>query len=276
MSDLAHDVPRYGTAAHIFETVRDAGELELLRPAASLWWSGLAAGIAMSTSVVGRAVLEQHLPHAPAVSAFGYCFGFVIVVVGRMQLFTENTITTVLPLLRRRDLVTLVLTVRLWLVVFLANLVGAGIAAVLLVAAPLGSEDQLAAIAAVSRVGTDGPFFENFRVAIPAGFLIAALVWTIAAQSVTRLWLVVGLTWLVALGDYAHVVAGAVEMFVVLWLDGAGEIQRVWTFLLPALAGNVVGGTGLFALLAYAQVQHELAPPEALHEPVVGMTTRSE
>lgn len=268
MPDLPHEIPRFGTAAHIFETVRDAGELELLRPGGSLWWSGIAAGIAMSTSVVGRAVLELHAPGLPAVSAFGYCFGFVIVVLGRMQLFTENTITTVLPLLRRGDLVTLVLTARLWTVVLLANLVGAAVAAVLVVETPLGTAEQVAAIAEVSRAGTDGSFGHNFRMAIPAGFLIASLVWTAAAQAQTRLWLVVALTWLVAIGDYAHVVAGAVELFVVLWVDGLGAVARVWTFFAAALAGNVVGGTGLFALIAYAQVQRELNPPEALHEPV--------
>jgi formate/nitrite transporter FocA (FNT family) len=125
------NVPRHGTAAHLFETVRDAAEVELLRPTTSLWWSGIAAGLAMSTSVVARALLTLHLPAtlgSEAISAFGYCFGFIIVVLGRMQLFTENTITTVLPTLRRRDLRTLGLTARLWSLVFVANLVGACLA----------------------------------------------------------------------------------------------------------------------------------------------------
>jgi formate-nitrite transporter family protein len=263
--------PPYGSAAHIFESVREAGENELLRPAQSLWWSGIAAGLAMSTSVIARAMLELHLPDAPwaaLISGFGYTAGFLIVVLGRMQLFTENTLTTVLPLLRRRDLHSLGLTARLWALVFLANLVGAAAVSALIVHAPLAGPEQLTAILEVSRHATDGSLSENLRFGIPAGFLIAAVVWLGSASVVHKLWVVLLLTYLIAIADYAHVVAGSVEVFLVVFADGPAELLRLWTFTAPALLGNVLGGTCLFALLAYAQVQLELAPPEEIHERV--------
>jgi formate/nitrite transporter FocA (FNT family) len=86
----------------VYEVVRQEGEIELGRPLASLWWSGVAAGIAMYSSLLALGVLNEHLPDEPwkpLVANFGYCFGFIIVVLGRLQLFTENTITAVLPLL---------------------------------------------------------------------------------------------------------------------------------------------------------------------------------
>src|SRR5262244_3678804 len=80
----------------IYEVVRRLGEEEMRRPATSLWWSGVAAGLSISFSLLAQAILETHLPDAPwrhLVSSLGYAVGFVMVVLSRQQLFTENTIT---------------------------------------------------------------------------------------------------------------------------------------------------------------------------------------
>lgn len=265
------ELPPYGSAAHVFEVVREDGEIEMLRPVKSLWWSGVAAGMTMSMSVLARAAMEQHLPDAvwaPLIASFGYCAGFLIVILSRMQLFTENTITTVLPLLRRRDRASLMLTTRLWAVVFTANMAGALAVAFLIVHGGLSHPEALESIIDVSRHGTGGTMSENFRFGIPAGFMIAALVWMMSAAASHRFALIIVTTYLIALAEYTHVVAGAVEVFVLAWSFGGEGLLRVWTFIVPALFGNVVGGTGLFALLAYAQVVGELPPAEALHEPV--------
>src|SRR3954452_24914384 len=82
------------------------GEDELERPAASLFWSGLAAGLAIFASVTAQGALHQRLPDAPwreLVAGFGYCLGFIIVFLGRMQLFTEHTTVGVLALMRERN-----------------------------------------------------------------------------------------------------------------------------------------------------------------------------
>ena len=79
------------------------GEEELGRPTSALAWSGLAAGLSMGFSLVAEGLLRSRLPDAPwrpLVAKFGYSVGFLIVVLGRQQLFTENTLTPVLPLLQ--------------------------------------------------------------------------------------------------------------------------------------------------------------------------------
>ena len=84
----------------IYEVVRRLGDEEMRRPVTSLWWSGLAAGLSISFSLLGQAIIESRLPDAawrPLVSGFGYSVGFLMVVLGRQQLFTESTITVVLP-----------------------------------------------------------------------------------------------------------------------------------------------------------------------------------
>lgn len=111
----------------IFEAIRRAGEHELLRPVSAIWWSGVAAGLAISTSVLCKGFLVSVLPDAdwaPAVSNLGYSVGFLIVILGRMQLFTENTITPILPLFLTPTGAKLLQISRLWCIVFAANLFG--------------------------------------------------------------------------------------------------------------------------------------------------------
>src|SRR5271170_996181 len=111
----------------VYETIRREGEDELQRPAAALAWSGLAAGLSMGFSFIAEGLLMARLPDQPwrpLIGCAGYCVGFLIVILGRQQLFTENTLTVVLPLLLRKDLSTLLRMLRLWGVVLGANLVG--------------------------------------------------------------------------------------------------------------------------------------------------------
>ncbi len=119
---------RVAIGAHVvYETIRREGEEELNRPAAALAWSALAAGLSMGFSFIAEGLLMARLPDQPwrpLVSRAGYCIGFLIVILGRQQLFTENTLTVVLPLLVRKDLATLLRMLRLWAVVLGANLVG--------------------------------------------------------------------------------------------------------------------------------------------------------
>src|SRR5579864_8496178 len=111
----------------VYEAIRREGEDELRRPAAALAWSGLAAGLSMGISFVTEALLTADLPHAtwtPLVSRFGYSIGFLIVILGRQQLFTENTLTVILPLLLSKKLSVLMRVLRLWSIVLVCNLVG--------------------------------------------------------------------------------------------------------------------------------------------------------
>ena len=100
----------------------------------------------------------------------------------------------------------------------------------------------------------------SFFRAISAGFLMAAMVWLIPSAGASPLPIIILMTYLIAAGGFLHIVAGSVEAFMLV-LNGA---MTSWTmataFVAPALLGNIVGGTALFGLLAYAQVVKEIKP----------------
>ncbi len=249
-------------ARTVFELVRREGEKELRRPVSSLWWSGITAGVAISSSLVTEGLLHAELAESDArwlLENLGYTVGFAIVILGRMQLFTENTITPVLPIMARYSHRALRQMGVLWAVVLLANLVGTFIAAAFADFVAFGTDKQLTGMLDVARHAVVGRSPSDvLLLAIPAGFYIAALVWMLPSSQGFELWVIVIMTFLIAIGDFAHVIVGSAECFLLLL---AGEISVGHAFggyILPALVGNVIGGTVLFSLLAYAQVREEL------------------
>jgi formate/nitrite transporter FocA (FNT family) len=249
------------TAKVVHGAVVKQGEDELERPAGSLFWSGLAAGIAILASVTAEAALRHGLPDAPwreVVSGLGYTLGFIIVILGRMQLFTEHTTVAVLPLMRERTGANLKRTLRLWTIVFAGNLVGTAAISAAAYFLPLQKPELTHAMVEVSAKLLEKAPMAMFLQAIPAGFLIASVAWIRSAADDSGFWIVLVLTYAIALGGFTHVIAGAAEAFLLLWAGKAGIAWVLGGFLVPAFLGNVVGGTGLFAMLAHAQVKEEL------------------
>ncbi len=245
----------------VYQIVRTEGEQELARPAVSLWWSGLAAGLAVSSSVFMQGFLEGYLPDVPwrpVISKFGYCAGFLIVVLARLQLFTEITITAVLPLLADRTMRSLRLMLRLWAIVFAANMAGTALASLMAIHAHLASAEQLASFYAVAQPLIEKDWFDLLMRGVPAGFFIAAMVWMLAAAKNGHFWIIAMMTYLIAIGDLTHVVVGSAETFLLMFSGQLDPARGIFAVLLPALVGNVIGGTGLFAMLAYGQVKEEI------------------
>ena len=116
----------------LFQIICKDGDEELSRPTKSLIYSGIAAGVVISFSFIFKAILAMYLPKenwAELITSIGYSVGFIIVILGRMQLFTENTITTVIPLFNHPSIKTFNKIIRLWGLVFIFNIVGTALAA---------------------------------------------------------------------------------------------------------------------------------------------------
>lgn len=245
----------------IYEVVRREGEVELNRPVVSLWWSGIAAGIAMYSSLLAEGLLHHHLPDAPwrpLVENFGYSVGFLIVILGRLQLFTEQTVTAVLPVLKEFSVDNLWRIARLWATVLVANLVGTLVTATITIFLGTVHPEHLPALLEVAREYALLSPIEALIYGIPAGFFVAAIVWMLPSSEGMEVWVIIMLTYLIALGGFAHVIVGAAEVFTLQMAGELGAAAGVFGLILPSLGGNIIGGTVLFALLAYGQVQEEL------------------
>ncbi len=249
-------------ARELHQTVREMGEAELARPAAALLFSGLAAGLSINTSLIAEAALHRALPDAPwreLVVALGYPIGFLIVILGRLQLFTESTVTAMIPLATRPSIAGLARTARLWGLVLGANLVGTAIAAASIEGGLLGdAEMRRGALEISARILTLGPW-DTFVNAIPAGFLIATIAWSLPNARDQAFWVIFIVTYIVAIAGFSHSVVGSDEAFLLLFAGRTGLAETLFGLIGPAVLGNLVGGAGLFAVLAHAQVRSDAA-----------------
>jgi formate/nitrite transporter FocA (FNT family) len=253
--DEAHELSA-PKGAVVYGAIHQEGEDELARSTGSLAWSGLAAGLSMGFSFAVDGMLRNALPEtswSPLVFGLGYSVGFLIVVLGRQQLFTENTLTVILPLLRRRSLKVLGDVARLWSAVLAANLAGAllfAIACGWTAAFAPDVRETLSRIGAEAMAPSPSTVFVR---AIFAGWLIALMVWLLPYAETSRVWVIIILTYVIAIGHFAHVIAGSTETLYMVVTGQRTFIDFAGRFFLPSLLGNIVGGVSLVAALAHAQ-----------------------
>ena len=248
-------------AAVVFETVRREGETELRRPIFSLALSGLAGGLSMGASLAGEGLIRSMLPDAawrPLAVSVGYTLGFLIVVLGRQQLFTESTITAILPLLDDRNKLRKLLQVlRLWSVVLAANIAGAAAFAFAAAHTSIFSADVRATFETIAREAVAPGFGSILLRGIASGWLIALMVWMLPGADSNRPLIVLIVTYFVGLGSFSHIIAGSVEAIHLVAVGGLSWGAYVTGFLLPVFIGNVIGVSSLVALLNYGQVVAE-------------------
>src|SRR4051812_38080986 len=198
----------------IHEAIRRDGEEELNRSAPSLAWSGLAAGLAMGISLVAEATLRHYVGEThwtPLVAKLGYPVGFLIVILGKQQLFTENTLTPIIPLMDDWTSDKFGKLIKLWVVVFVANIVGAHLIAWFLASTTVLKHEFHSALATATREATAVDFWTALIRGIPAGWLIAMIVWLRAAVDSGELLIVMLLAYLVGVGGFTHVIAGSID-----------------------------------------------------------------
>ena len=239
-----------------YEVIRREGLRELERSTGALAWSGLAAGLSMGFSFLAEGLLHSHLPDTvwrPLIAKLGYSVGFVIVILGSQQLFTENTLTPIVPLLSHRTSERFRNVMRLWGAVLVTNIVGALLFALVLAKLQVVDPEVHSALAEISARAMRDGFWVTMLHAVFAGWLIAMMVWMIPAAKPQELLLVIFMTYLVGLGGFAHIIAGATEVFYAGFRDLAGWGAVVLGYLVPTLIGNVAGGVTIVAALNHAQ-----------------------
>lgn len=249
-------------AMAIHEHIRQDGEKEMERDAMALLWSAIAAGLSMGASLLAKGIFHVQLESVPGgflLENLGYTFGFIIVIMARQQLFTENTVTAVLPVMQNPTLGNFGLLMRLWGVVLLGNIIGTGIAAWAFEYMPIFDEETRDAFVKIGMDVMKNSPTEMFSNAIISGWLIATMVWMFPAAGAAKIVVIILMTWLIALGDTTHIVVGSVEILYLVFNGMLHWSDFFWPFALPTLAGNICGGTFIFALMSHAQIRNDMS-----------------
>jgi formate/nitrite transporter FocA (FNT family) len=241
----------------VYETIRREGEQELQRKASALAWSAFAAGLSMGFSFIAEGLLMAHLPDAPwrmLITRLGYSVGFLIVILGRQQLFTENTLTVVLPFLLQKDAKTLWRMLQLWAVVLTANLCGTFLFAWCVGTIPIFDAHMQECLTEIGAAHLGASFGIVLVRAVFAGWLIALMVWLLPAAESARVSIVIIITYLIGIGGFNHIIAGSTTVFFLVVTGKASLGTYLGHFFLPVLLGNVIGGFSLVAALGHVQV----------------------
>jgi formate/nitrite transporter FocA (FNT family) len=243
------------SAKEIFKEVATNARRELKRTNLALAISGLGGGAFLGLSALGMAFVSVLLGHSSAdhlIASMFYPVGFIVVIVGRSQLFTENTLyPAALVLAERKHILN---TLRLWTVVLPANLAGAlGFAAIAVFTPGIG-RGFVNAMAEYGAAAVGHPFGVVFWSGVIAGWMIALTAWLVSGShsitgSVMVIWM---LTFFVALGNFAHCIATSCDILVAVLGGHAAWVAYGW-WLAAAVAGNIVGGVVLVAVLEYGQ-----------------------
>ncbi|MCO6524333.1 MAG: formate/nitrite transporter family protein [Candidatus Schmidhempelia sp.] len=248
-------------AAVIYQRILHEGDHELNRPWGALILSAIAAGLTVSSSMISKAFLQIALPgfaYNHLITSFGYTVGFVLVILARQQLFTENTVTAVIPLMSRRTWHNLFRLIRLWGLVLMGNLLGTFSMALALFYLPAFSNEADLAFLSLGQQVMQNSASEMFSKGIFSGWLIATMVWILANIKHSRLIIIILITYFISLADFTHIVVGSTEIF---YLYIAGKIsftEIVYPFAIPVLLGNIVGGTLIFTILSHIQVRSDM------------------
>ncbi len=240
----------------VHEVIRQEGEFELERPSSALAWSGFAAGLSMGFCLVAEGLLKSHLPDtswAPLISKLGYSLGFIIVILGRQQLFTENTILVIIPLLTKPSLETFKNVVRLWVIVLVTNLLG-----VLLFVAVVGhteafSPEAKKAFLDIGYASMSHGFLTTLIKGIFGGWLIALIIWLLPMAETAEILVITILTYTIGVGELTHIIAGSAEVLYPV-VTGHVTFGNYFLYMIPTLIGNIIGGVSFAAAINHAQV----------------------
>lgn len=245
------------TAQEILESALENARGELKRSVSKLAFAGIAGGITMGLTGLGVAsahAMAGSKDWSELVAYLVYPIGFIAVIIGRAQLFTENTLyPVVLVLDERRHVLTML---RLWIVVFVANVFGAWIFALLAVKTSALQPGIMAELLSLGHASVSGTFTHIFWSGVVGGWLIALVAWTVTAShwTIGQLTVIYMFTLIVGLGHFAHCIASSCEILSAVE-SGSVSVAAYFRWLAPATLGNICGGVFVVSLLNYGQVR---------------------
>jgi formate/nitrite transporter FocA (FNT family) len=215
----------------------------------------LSFGALAATAVIGAVLATApgvELSQALAFAGLVFPIGFIFVIMGRSELFTENFLIPVVSVFKtERTVGSLAL---LWSISWIGNMVGAaGISVMLLVPGVVDAPIQHGYVVYAAHK-LDMGLASVFVSAMLAGGVMTTLTWSLISvqHTVARMAMICAAAYVLVAANLAHSIVSASMMFVGFMGTQYGLVDVV-RWLLVATAGNVVGGVGLVTLFRLAQ-----------------------
>ncbi len=252
------------SAQEVFEPLVEAGEAELQRSLPDLALSGLVAGLDIGFGPLAMAVVAGrlhetfHLALAQAIflGSFLYPLGFVFVVMGRSELFTENTLTPVAGILSGEGTVGKLL--RRWGVVLACNTVGTVVFSLFAAHTTVVFDPYRTIYRTMGLELVGHPFLQAVLAGVFGGWLVALMAWLVQATKggAARLLIIYVVTYLLVGLQLYHCVIGSIEVLLAMFAGAPITWGRWFTaFLAPAVIGNTIGGVIFVTGLKGAQAR---------------------
>lgn len=244
----------------IYQRVVVYGDYELTAGRRSLFFSALAGGFAIALTFLLYVQLYAQFGGQPVVSHLLYPLGFMYIILGGYQLYTENTLPPVALVLER--LASLPSLLRVFVLVLAGNAVGATIGALILVyTGVVGTEVTAAGLSAteaaisIGQAGIETSFVDLFFKAVFAGFIVAGVVWMdFAADSTASRLVLIYLAFLaIPVAGLYHVVVSFTELLFVVLETDVSLLSGLFEFVFPVLLGNTLGGIVLVTVVNHYQ-----------------------
>lgn len=183
---------------------------------------------------------------------FVYPIGFILVILGKSALFTEQTSVLALPVLNGQRTVWQLL--QIWGIVIFGNVIG-GIMFVFFItsmATKLSLFDEDTMVTVGSHI-LDHEYWALLISAITAGWLMGLLTWLLNSSTdlLARIIIIIIITGTIGFAGFHHSIVGNIEAFgAFLYADDISILDYL-SFLAITLIGNGLGGAIVVGLFKY-------------------------
>nr|WP_181693461.1 formate/nitrite transporter family protein [Natronomonas sp. LN261] len=236
----------------VFQRIIVAADEEIDTGTRELFFSALAGGFAITLTFLIYSSMTAK-SDSPVIAAMLYPIGFIYIILGGYQLYTENTLPPVALVLER--LASFPTLIRTWAVVAVGNFAGGAFGALILAYTGVFSPEVAATAIDISRKGIETGFWDLFFKAGFAGLIVAGVVWLdfAARDTISRFFLVYIAFLMIPLADLFHVVVSFTELMYLFYLGEAALLSGLVSFVLPVFLGNTIGGVVLVTVVNYFQ-----------------------
>ena len=242
----------------ILKHTEEAALTQLNRSPVGLMLSAFSAGLDIGFSVLLMAIVLTLFngvfpdPVVEFLVANMYPIGFIFVVLGRSELFTEHTTLAVLPVLQ--GLASLKKLLRLWVIVYFSNIAGGLIFALIL--SYLANSIHFLQGWSLDEISSSlmtHSWLTKMLTAALAGWLMGLLAWLVAAarETVSQIVIIWIITTCIGVAHLSHCIVGNIEVSAGLF-NGSISFSQYVNFLLPVTLGNIMGGVFFVGILKYS------------------------